>query len=182
MRLSQSMQASRPAMIKNTSNAVRAKFSQVPLAIGIQIILVFALFTFLFHFAWEILQTPLFAKMSGASHWQATLVCLQATFGDVGIGLASFAVATSWDRTTTWFIKPSSGAFNCYVATGVLITIAFEWYAVYWAGRWAYSELMPILPILRVGIAPLLQWIIVPPAVLYFLRHHNFSHRRTVNF
>ena len=163
-------------MIENARDAVKAMVPQVPPAVGIQIILVFALFTFLFHFAWEILQTPLFAKMSGASHRQGTLVCLQATFGDIGIALASFAFSAWWDRTGNWFARPSMGAFIVYVVTGVLITIAFEWYAVYWAGRWAYSELMPIVPILRVGAAPLLQWIVLPPAVLHFLRHHDFGH------
>jgi len=134
---------------------------------------VFALFSFLFHFAWEILQAPLFAKMPVASHWQATLICLKATLGDIGIALASFAAASWWDRSLTWFVRLSNGALAAYLATGVLITIAFEWHAVYWAGRWSYSELMPVVPILRVGLAPILQWIALPLAVLYFLRCHQ---------
>ncbi len=136
-------------------------------------IVVFAVLTFLFHFAWEILQAPLFAKMHTISHWLATLVCLKATFGDVGIALASFTAGAWWQKDWRWFAMPSHGALATYLATGVLITIVFEWHAVYWAGRWSYSELMPIVPLLRVGLAPLLQWLVLPLAVLFFLRHHQ---------
>lgn len=136
-------------------------------------IAVFIVFTFLLHFAWEILQAPLFARMPMVSHWLATLVCLKATFGDVGIALASFAVGAWWERDWRWFVLPSNGALAAYVATGVLITIVFEWYSVYWAARWSYSELMPIVPLLRVGLAPLLQWFALPLAVLFLLRCHR---------
>ena len=139
----------------------------------LQALLVFPLFSFLFHFAWEILQAPLFDRMPVMSHWQATLVCLKATVGDVGIALASFAVGAWWQRDWRWFVMPSDAALTAYLAAGVLITIAFEWYAVYWAGRWSYSELMPVVPLLRVGLAPLLKWITLPLAVLFFLHCHQ---------
>lgn len=138
----------------------------------LQALLVFALLTFLFHFAWEILQAPLFARMPEMSHWQATLVCLKATLGDVGIALASFAVGAVLEKRWLWFVDPGNRALAAYVATGVLITIAFEWHAVYWAGRWAYSDLMPLVPFLHVGLAPVLQWVVLPLAVLFFLRRH----------
>lgn len=138
----------------------------------LQALLVFAVFTFLFHFVWEILQAPLFARMPVMGHWQATLVCLKATFGDVGIALACFVAGAVADKSGTWFLNPSRTALSAYLSTGVLITIAFEWYAVHWAGRWAYSELMPVVPVIRVGLAPLLQWIVLPVAVLFFLRRH----------
>lgn len=139
----------------------------------LQALLVFALLTFLFHFAWEILQAPLFARMPVMTHWQATLVCLKATFGDVGIALASFAAGAVSDKQWQWFVDPSKRALAAYVATGVLITIAFEWHAVHWAGRWAYSDLMPLVPFLQVGLAPALQWVVLPLAVLFFLRRHR---------
>lgn len=52
------------------------------------------------------------------------------------------------------------------------MTILLEWHAVYWTGRWAYSDLMPIVPFLGIGVVPILQWLVLPPAVLYFLRRH----------
>jgi len=36
--------------------------------------------------------------------------------------------------------------------------------------RWAYSEAMPHLPVLGTGLLPLLQWLVIPPLVLWFIR------------
>ena len=136
-------------------------------------LLVFALLTFVFHFSWEILQAPLFARIPTMSHWQATLVCLKAAIGDVGIALAGFATAALGDRDGRWFIAPSAGALTAYIGTGMLITIAFEWHAVHWANRWAYSELMPIIPVVRVGLAPVMQWIVLPVVVLFLTQRRH---------
>lgn len=141
-------------------------------------LLVFSIFTFLFNFVWEILQAPLFARMPSLSHWEATLICLKATLGDVGIALASYVAGAWWITCINWYKTPNTNAVAAYVATGVLITIVFEWYSVYWAGRWAYSGLMPIIPLLHVGLAPVLQWFFLPPVVLYFLRRHDFAAQR----
>jgi hypothetical protein len=36
---------------------------------------------------------------------------------------------------------------------------------------WVYSQLMPVLPWLRIGLTPFLQWLVVPPlALLWALR------------
>lgn len=70
-------------------------------------IAVFVIFTFVFHFAWEILQVSLFARMPVISHWQATLVCLKATLGDIVIALASFAAAAVWQKDWHWFARPN---------------------------------------------------------------------------
>ena len=151
----------------------RNEISNAPGAL--ETLLMFSLLTFVFHFSWEILQAPLFARMPTMSHWQATLVCLKATFGDVGIALAGFAAAALWDQNSRWFIAPSAGALIAYLTTGLLITIAFEWHAVHWANRWAYSDVMPIVPVIRVGLAPVMQWIILPTVVFFLLQRHRMS-------
>ena len=144
----------------------------------LNILAVFSLFSFLFHFAWEILQGPLFAGMSDARHAAATLICLQATLGDVAIALAGFTVAAWFGNGRGWYMTLPYRAVAAYVTTGVLISVVFEWYATQWAGRWAYSDLMPVIPLLRVGGAPVLQWVFLPFLVLYFLRGHNFGGNR----
>jgi hypothetical protein len=140
---------------------------------GLRVVLLFSVFSFLFHFAWEVLQAPLFARMATDGHWQATLMCLEATFGDLGIALAAFIAAAARDRSLAWFMRPSAGSVVTYIATGVLFTTAFEWHAVYWANRWAYSDLMPIVPFLGIGLAPLLQWLALPPVVLHVLKRYE---------
>ncbi len=137
-----------------------------------RILAVFALLSFLFHFAWETLQAPLFQRMPVLGHWDATLICLRATVGDVGIALLGFAAGDAWNKGWIWYESPSRYAIAAYLATGVALTIALEWHALH-SARWSYSELMPIVPVLKVGAVPLLQWLVLPLAVLYFLQRHD---------
>jgi hypothetical protein len=35
---------------------------------------------------------------------------------------------------------------------------------------------MPLIPLLEVGLTPLLQWMIIPPLIILLVRHHLLSH------
>jgi len=35
---------------------------------------------------------------------------------------------------------------------------------------WGYSDLMPVIPFIGVGIVPLVQWIVIPPLILFFVK------------
>lgn len=48
---------------------------------------------------------------------------------------------------------------------GSLLAISFELWAVHAVGRWQYDT-MPLVPILQVGVSPLLQMILVPLATI----------------
>ena len=37
-------------------------------------------------------------------------------------------------------------------------------------GTWAYSDLMPVVPVIGTGLSPLLQWVAVPRPALHFAR------------
>ncbi len=130
-----------------------------------------AAFAFLMHFVWEMLQTPLFVGMPTMAHWPATLFCLWATLGDVVIAIAGFEAASLVRRDRGWFLAPARFELAAYYCVGVLATMALEWHAIGW-GRWSYAASMPLLPILGTGLAPLLQWILLPGPVLYLLRRH----------
>jgi len=56
------------------------------------------------------------------------------------------------------------------VVVGVLITVVMERLATGPLGRWAYADAMPVVPVLEVGLSPLLQWIAVPPLIVWFVR------------
>lgn len=53
---------------------------------------------------------------------------------------------------------------------GVLITIVMEWLATHVLGRWTYAASMPVVPTLEVGVSPLLQWVVLLPLVVWFVR------------
>jgi len=42
------------------------------------------------------------------------------------------------------------------IVIGIIVAIFNEWYGL-GTGRWAYNSLMPILPIIKVGLTPMLQ-------------------------
>jgi hypothetical protein len=61
--------------------------------------------------------------------------------------------------------------FAAVLAGGVAYTIYSEWLDTTVRQSWAYSPLMPVLPITGTGMAPLLQWIVVPSTALALTRH-----------
>jgi hypothetical protein len=136
---------------------------------------VLGMYLFLLNFTWEMLQTPFFLDMPRMPHWPATLICAQATLGDVLIGVASFSVVSLAWRDRGWFLVPERAMLALYVAVGVLLTIGLEIHAVSWAGRWAYAPSMPVIPALGVGLVPILQWLVIPPVALFILRRHHLG-------
>ena len=63
-------------------------------------------------------------------------------------------------------------------ALGVSITVAIEGLATrgYWIGNWNYLPTMPLVPGAGIGLAPLLQWVVLPLLTLWFVRR-QLAHR-----
>lgn len=134
-----------------------------------------AVFALLLNFPWEVLQAPLFEGMSAAPHSAVIGACLQATLGDVVIMLLAHASVVVVTRRRRWVLAPSWREVAGFIAVGVAITAMIEWLATrgHWAQTWAYSSMMPLIPGIGVGISPLLQWVVVPPMVLWFARRQS---------
>jgi hypothetical protein len=126
-----------------------------------------AIFAFLLNLAWEFAQVPLFAGMPMAAHWSAILIYARATLGDVGIALTAFWAVALAVRSRQWIVARQAAGF---VSVGIALTIIFEWLATHVLARWAYATAMPIVPVLRIALAPLLQWLVLPPVVIWFVR------------
>ncbi|MFN0164218.1 MAG: hypothetical protein ACKVQQ_23525 [Burkholderiales bacterium] len=58
------------------------------------------------------------------------------------------------------------------VASGVGYTVFSEWLNTTARGSWTYADTMPVLPILDVGLTPVLQWVVVPCAAFWLGRRH----------
>lgn len=126
------------------------------------------LFAWLLNFPWEILQSPLFAGMSDQRHWVAVRACTQAAMGDGAIMLIAYWMTAWLRRGRRWIIAPTAGAIGTFLLIGLCITIVIEWLALrgWWLERWYYTAAMPLIPGLRVGWVPALQWVILPPLVV----------------
>lgn len=135
-----------------------------------------AMYLFLLHFVWEMLQTPFYAEMAVMPHWPATLFCLRATIGDVAIGVAAFCAAALVQRSRGWFLEPTTVAVVAFVGVGVLATVALELHA-FAQDRWSYSAVMPVVSVVGVGLVPLMQWLVLPWPLLFLLRRHHLGAR-----
>jgi hypothetical protein len=119
------------------------------------------------HLAWEVLQLPLYTLWSTGTLRQQAFAVLHCTLGDVMIAGLALLLALSLVGRTEW---PYAGTRRVYLASlvlGIGYTIYSEWLNVSVRGSWSYADLMPVIPILGTGLAPLLQWIIVPTAALW---------------
>ncbi len=129
-----------------------------------------AIGAFLLNFPWEFLQVPFFATMTAIPHWDGVVACTRATLGDAAISLLAYWVASLRAGTRDWLSAPSVSGLRAYIATGLLITIAIERASTGPLARWTYSEIMPVVPALGVGVVPLAQWVVLPLALVYLAR------------
>ena len=112
---------------------------------------------------WEIGQLPFYTLWHNGTWQEIGYAVAHCTAGDVLIALACATAAlaiTRWHwpmpgRQSTLFLL-------CFIALSVAYTIFSEWLNTTVRMSWAYSDLMPVLPLLGTGITPLLQWIAVP--------------------
>ena len=114
------------------------------------------------NFVWEILQLPLFTLWTTGTARQQAFAVFHCTIGDVMIAALSLLAALSLVAQPNW---PRSSAPRVYLlslAAGLAYTIYSEWLNTSVRGNWAYSEWMPVLPFVGTGLAPVLQWLIVP--------------------
>lgn len=138
------------------------------------------------HLAWEFLQAPLFRTMQDASHMDGIRICLQAALGDMAIVLAAFWAASVLAGTREWVARPRRPTVAVWLAVGLVATMAIEFYSTEVAGRWTYGESMPRLPLIGTGLAPVVQWIVVPLLVLWYMQRltakaagSNLANRQT---
>lgn len=122
--------------------------------------------------AWEVAQLPLYTIWTESSAGYIAFAVFHCTLGDLMIGSAALALALIAGR------ERGLGRWNwrrIAVTTALVATLytAFsEWLNVAILRSWAYSEWMPVLEIadVRLGVSPLLQWLIIPPLALYLAR------------
>ncbi len=129
-------------------------------------------FSFLLHFVWEFLQAPTYVGMMEMKHWDGIKLCLSATFGDAGFALVAFWIASMSVRDRNWIGARGGLPTAIFLAVGIALTVGFEYYYTNVSLRWTYSVLMPLIPPFGTGLSPLLQWTVIPLAVISLARRH----------
>ena len=133
---------------------------------------------FVLNLAWEIAHVRLYTIWAEADDMGVAWALLHCSIGDVVIALTMFVLAgialwrADWPASRPW-------TGSVIVVIGAMAFTAWsEWYNVYGAGNWGYTASMPM--IFGIGLSPLLQWLILPPAMVGAYRKLGpvlFGHR-----
>jgi hypothetical protein len=124
------------------------------------------------HLAWEFAHMPLYTLWASGTLRDIVLGALHCTGGDLLIAIAALTGALVVAGTPHWPAARSGPVAALAIAAGVGYTAFSEWLNTSVRGAWTYSDLMPIVAIgdLRLGLSPLVQWIIVPGVALGLAR------------
>jgi hypothetical protein len=110
---------------------------------------------------WEAIQIPLYTIWRTGTWREIFIAVTHCTGGDVLIGTVTLLIGALVARIHRW--RPFG--FRMMLTTvilGVAYTIFSEWLNVEVWNDWSYSAIMPVLPWFGTGLAPVLQWVIVP--------------------
>jgi len=120
------------------------------------------------NYVWELAQAPLYVGLEsyGTSvFWH----CFAASLGD-GI-MVLLIVAAGWItlQEENWFEHPAVPGYIVMLTTGFLLAVLVEWVGVHVLGRWQYTETMPVVPGLGVGVVPIAQMLLLPPVMFWIV-------------
>ena len=109
---------------------------------------------------------PLYTIWTTGTTRDQLIAVLHCTAGDVLIALSAWACAI------VIAVHPEAGESPLNVA---LLTIAFgllysgysEWLNTTVRQSWTYSDGMPVVPVLGLGLSPLLRWLAIPVLALW---------------
>jgi hypothetical protein len=119
------------------------------------------------HFTWEVIQLPLYILWKVGTPRQLAFAVLHCTLGDAMIAGFSLVAALALIGRSGWPKTDAGRVYSASLACGVLYTVFSEWMNTRVRGAWSYSPLMPILPFVGTGLAPLLQWIAIPTLAMW---------------
>ena len=123
--------------------------------------------SFSLHLVWEIVQLPLYTIWTTGTLGQQAFAILHCTIGDAMIAGLALLIALAVVDQPTWPAAGMRAIWLFLLALGVGYTLYSEWMNVNVRRSWAYAAGMPTLPLIGVGLAPVLQWFIVPTLVLW---------------
>jgi len=130
-------------------------------------IIFLSLIAFVLHSVWENAQAPLFrGYVSFTEHFSA---CFVGTIGDVIITLSVYFIFALFKNDLGWLSALNKKDIILLAIVGFLIAIGIEQRALL-QGRWAYADVMPIIPYLKVGFMPILQMTLLLPFSIYLTK------------
>jgi len=116
------------------------------------------------NYVWESAQAPLYAGLKSYNivvFWH----CLVASLGDGLMVMLIFAAGWIALHRWNWFEHPGRVEYLIMLSAGLALAVSVEWIGVHITRRWEYTESMPILPGIDLGIVPIAQMLVLPPLI-----------------
>lgn len=121
------------------------------------------------HLIWEVAQIRAY-EFPETSLTTDVIGCFLPTLGDGLMTLIIFWTGWAVLRDSQWILKPGVKGYVLMAIVGTLLAIIVELNALYLTGDWRYNEQMITIPVLGVGLLPLLQMILLPPVTALLLQ------------
>lgn len=119
---------------------------------------------------WEIAQFPLYTVWHEGD-WSHILYGLaHCTLGDLLILLFAYWIVALLKRDRNWYLNTVMPGGVLFTLTGAFYTVYSEIMNVRLKGTWGYTEVMPLIPGVDIGTMPFLQWLLIPPLLLWLMR------------
>lgn len=117
----------------------------------------------LLNLVWEFAHMPLYTLWSTGTAGEIVFAAVHCTGGDMLIAMSALLVSllvfgVGWPQKQVAVRR----VVVLTMVLGVGYTVFSEWLNIVVREAWAYSELMPIIPVIDAGLSPMLQWIVVP--------------------
>lgn len=117
---------------------------------------------------WEFAHLPLYTLWETGTTSDLVFAALHCTGGDVLIALSAVALALFLAGTSRWPVTSGRRVAVLTLAFGLAYTFFSEWLNIEVREAWAYSDLMPVIPLIDAGLSPVLQWVVVPLAAFWW--------------
>jgi hypothetical protein len=127
---------------------------------------------------WEFAQLPLYTIWHEGSARKIAFAAVHCTGGDVLIAGSALIASLLVFGEARWPYRRYPAVAATAILGGLAYTIFSEWLNTEVRGSWAYATWMPQLPLIGTGLAPLAQWIIIPPLAFWWARRPLAAHAR----
>jgi hypothetical protein len=122
------------------------------------------------HLLWEMAQLPLYTIWQAESFGYVAFAVAHCTGGDILIASVAVFGSLLLFGNGRWPEERYVAVAAVTLAAGLAYTVFSEWLNTEVRGSWTYSDLMPRLPFVGIGLSPFVQWIVIPLAAFWWAR------------
>jgi hypothetical protein len=130
------------------------------------------------HLIWEVAQIEAYA-FPETNLMKDVIGCFLPSLGDGLMTLVIYWAGWLAFRDWQWILHPGIHGYLFMMSIGLLLAVAVEWNALYQTRAWAYNERMITVPILGVGLLPILQMLLLLPATAVLVQWMWRKRRKT---